>query len=56
VADAWALSLAQEEIWPFEQATPGASNYNFAEARWLEGPLDGYGWRPKWMLHAYPVD
>jgi amino acid adenylation domain-containing protein len=34
------LSLAQEGLWFFEQATPGTPTYNLAEAWWLEGPLD----------------
>ena len=40
VAGVLPLSLAQEGLWFFEQATPGTSTYNLAEAWWLEGPLD----------------
>jgi amino acid adenylation domain-containing protein len=34
------LTMAQEGLWFFEQATPGTSTYNLAEAWWLEGSLD----------------
>src|SRR5580658_10136137 len=40
VAGVLPLSLAQEGLWFFEQATPGTSAYNLAETWWLEGPLD----------------
>src|SRR5579863_6273083 len=40
VAGVLPLSLTQEGLWFFEQASPGTPAYNVAEAWWLDGPLD----------------